>query len=75
MHPILRHSLVQARDYMELGRQWQAEGKTQLPAMAFKRARDYLLTALQHAKVLGLGLVVANVLLALREVGKASRLV
>ena len=74
-HPTLQHALRRAAIQLRFAR--RAADMTGpgsaigLAATAYRLAREHLLHALRIAKVLGLGGVVARVLLALREVAKA----
>jgi hypothetical protein len=72
-HPALRSALTNAADMIWTGRNARDDGHKRWADDAFTMAREFLITALAIAKTLQLGAVIARVLLALREVGKASR--
>lgn len=71
MHPNLTSHLTSARTI--LTNIQSADYTPWMKGLAYKQAHGELCSALAIAKTLGLGAVVARVLLALREVGKASR--
>lgn len=77
-HPVLSCHLRSAQTFIQaralpIGHRNHALGQYVSPEDCLRLARGELIAALAIAKTLALGSVVARVLLALREVGKASK--